>query len=130
MHELVSASAAAVQFLKGISIAVVFIAVYWYWRWVPQPTPSDSHSRWLDVQEKRCHLMRGQGALGNLLRKLLNFRSTKTQNSAEITVFVPFSKPQAIALIERDEDFSTITGSYYCRELLGYGNHVEIGIDH
>lgn len=37
MGDLVSASAAAVQFFKGIGIAVMFIAVYWYLRWWPQP---------------------------------------------------------------------------------------------
>jgi hypothetical protein len=38
MHESISASAfAASQFLKGIVIAVVFVAVYVYWRWLPQP---------------------------------------------------------------------------------------------
>jgi len=37
MHERVSASASAVQFLKGIVIAIMFIAVYWYLRWWPQP---------------------------------------------------------------------------------------------
>ena len=37
MRELVSASAAAVHFLKGIGIAVMFIAIYSYWRWLPQP---------------------------------------------------------------------------------------------
>jgi hypothetical protein len=36
MRELVSASA-AVQFVKGISAAVMFVAVYAYWRWLPQP---------------------------------------------------------------------------------------------
>jgi hypothetical protein len=37
IQKLVSASAAAVQFFKGIGIAAMFIAVYSYWRWLPQP---------------------------------------------------------------------------------------------
>jgi hypothetical protein len=37
MHELVLAAAATIQFLKGVSTAIAFIAVYWYWRWLPQP---------------------------------------------------------------------------------------------
>ena len=37
MHELVSAFAAAVQLLKGMGTAIVFVAVYAYWRWLPQP---------------------------------------------------------------------------------------------
>jgi hypothetical protein len=38
MHGLVWASVgAAIQSLKGISTAIVFVAVYMYWRWLPQP---------------------------------------------------------------------------------------------
>ena len=37
MQDLVSGSAATIQFLKGVGAAVVFIAVYSYWRWLPQP---------------------------------------------------------------------------------------------
>jgi len=38
MQDLISGSAAAtIQFLKGVGVAVVFIAVYSYWRWLPQP---------------------------------------------------------------------------------------------